>query len=175
MQLVGEVPPASVRVDGEPLPWSTHRREGHWSYDAATAAVVVSLPGVDLRGETVIELERAAAPDRAAVEALLDGVPGLARRLDLLSESTRTLLEADNRRVISLSQAVDRIARDPSTLGPELTTLRRRLEHLDDVLERYVATWTELASLTPQDPPLAVETLESARRLLATTRTQLQG
>ena len=172
VRFVGEATPRSVRVDGNEVPWAAHRREGHWWYDAASAAVVVAVPGVDLRHGAVVELDRMAPADRAEAEALLDGFPGLARRLDLLSESTRTLLEQDNRQVIATSQAVDRIARDPSTSTDELQVLRRRIEGLDELLERYVATWAELASLTPQDPPLALHTLESARRLLATTRSQ---
>ncbi len=172
VRVVGEAPPRTVRIDGDEIPWSPQRRDGHWSYDAAAATVVVSLPRVDLRATTLVELERPDPAARAEAEALLDGQPGLARRLDVLSASTRTLLEQDNRQVIAVSQAVDRIARDPSSLAEELRSTRRRVVGLDELLERYVRTWAELASLTPQDPPLALQTLEAARRLLATTRAQ---
>ncbi len=175
VQFVGEAPPRSVEVDGDELPWAPLRRDGHWWYDAATASVVVSLPGVDLRRGAVVELARGDAVERVEVESLLDGYPGLARRLDMVSESTRTLLEQDNRQVIAVSQAVDRISRDPSTADAELLAVRRRLAGLDELLERYEGTWRELSSLTPTEPPVALDTLGSARRLLTTTRSQFSA
>ena len=170
VQVVGEAPPRAVTVDGEDVPRSAHRSDGHWWYDAAATAVVVALPGVDLRRGCLVEIERDGPQDRLATEELLDGYPGLARRLDVISESTRTLLEQDNRQVIALSQAVDRITREPSTMTEELCAVRRRVDGLDELLEHHVGKWSELRSLTPLDPPVALDTLDSARRLLATTR-----
>lgn len=172
LRVVGEAPPRAVRVGDAEVPWAAYARDGHWWYDAATTTVVVSLPRVDLRKGVTVTVERARGRRRTDAEALLDGYPGLARRLDLVSESTRTLLQDDNRRIVGLSQAVDRIARDPSTLTAELRAVRGRVSGLDEVLERHVGTWSEFESLNPLEPPVASRTLQAARRLLATTQQQ---
>jgi hypothetical protein len=172
VRFVGEAPPRSVRIDDEVVPRAAYPRDGHWWYDAATTAVVVSLPRVDLRRGAIVTVERSSPRRRAEAEPLIDGYPGLARRLDIASESTRTLLQDDNRRIVRLSQAVDRIARDPTALTSELHEVRHRLEGLDALLGRYVERWTENESLNPLDPPVASTTLAAARRLLATTRKQ---
>lgn len=172
VRFVAEAPPRAVRAGGREVPWAAYEQEGHWWYDAANAAVVVSLPRVDLREGVEVVLERDTPRRRGEAEALLDGYPGLARRLDLVSESTRTLLQEDNRRIVALSQAVDRIARDPSSLAAELEELRRRFGELDGLLERHAARWVEAESLNPADPPVASSTLVAARRMLATTRDQ---
>ena len=169
---MSEPPPRSVVVGGRELPRSPHGEPGHWWYDAATATVVVSLPRVDLRRFTEVEVVRASRRSRSDAEALLDGYPGLARRLDEVSASTRTLLQEDNRRIVGLSQAVDRISRDPSTIVAELTSVREGIEGLDDLLDRYVVRWRETEYLNPLDPPVASPTLEAARRLLSTTLAQ---
>lgn len=169
VRFVGEVPPLSVRVDDEVVPWTAFARDAHWWYDTAATTVVVSLARVDLRAGAVVELERAAARGRAHAEALIDGYPGLARRIEIVSESTRPLLHDDNRRVVALSQTVDRIARDPSSLTTELERLREHVGGLDALLERYAEMWTENESLNPLDPPVASEAVSAARRLLAST------
>lgn len=172
VRFVGEVPPAEVRVDGELLPWAEHREEGRWCYDAAAASVVVSLPAVDLRARTEVVVHRAPPDRRAPAEALIDGYPGLARRLDLLSESTRTLLGDDNRRVIALSQAVVRVERDPTTLLADLGDPHQQAIDLDELLDHHLGVWLGNESLQPQEPPRASRALTTARRLLATTRHQ---
>ncbi|QYG93554.1 DUF5110 domain-containing protein [Iamia sp. SCSIO 61187] len=175
IRFVGEAPPRSVCVDGEVVPWAPRPLDGHWRYDAASTAVVVSLPRVDLRQGVLVAVERSTARHRAEAEALIDGYPGLARRIDLISERTRTLLQEDNRQIVTLSQTVDRIERDPWTLTSELGELRNRFDGLDALLERYLQVWTELQSLNPGDPPVATSTLAAARRLLTTTRDQFGG
>src|SRR5690606_9198343 len=117
-------------------------------------------------------LERDTPRRRGEAEALLDGYPGLARRLDLVSESTRTLLQEDNRRIVALSQAVDRIARDPSSLAAELEELRRRFGEVARLLEGHAARWGGPEPRTPADPPVASSPLAATRRMLATTRDQ---
>lgn len=172
VRFVAEVPPSAVLLDGREVPWSAYSQDGHWSYDAATGSVVVSLPRVDLRQRTEVSLQRRSPRLLTEGSALLDGYRGLARRLDLVSGSTRTLLEEDNRRILRSSQAVDRIARDPSSLIPELRALRSQIQGFDALLATYAATSREYESLNPLDPPVASSTLEAARRLLATTRNQ---
>ncbi|MHB1139436.1 MAG: glycoside hydrolase family 31 protein, partial [Microthrixaceae bacterium] len=149
VRFVGEAPPRSVRVDDAEVPWAAAATDGHWHYDAANATVVVSIPRVDLRAGASVTLERVAPRHRAQAEALLDGYPGLARRLDVISESTRTLVQDDNRRIVALSLTVDRIERDPSALTAELTQLRLRVDELDELLERHVATWLGFEALNP--------------------------
>jgi hypothetical protein len=169
VRFVAEAPPRSVRVGDAEVPWAAYEAEGHWWFDAATATVAVSLPRADLRRGATVTVERATRRARDVAEALLDGYPGLARRLDRASASTRTLLQEDNRRLVGLSQAVDRIARDPSSLEAELTGLREGVRSLDRLLGKYVERWEESESLNPLDPPVASTTLRAARLMLATT------
>lgn len=172
VRFVGEPPPRAVRVGERDVTWAAYERDGHWWYDAANTAIVVSLPQVDLREGVEVVVERDSAGRRAEAEMLLDGYPGLARRLDLVSEWTRTLVLEDNRRIVGLSQTVDRIARNPSSLVSELRGLRERFSELDGLFEHHVERWREAESLNPADPPAGRSTLEAARRLLATTRAQ---
>jgi alpha-glucosidase len=172
VRFVGEAPPTAVRIGDRAVPWAASRRDGHWWYDAAEATVAVSLPRVDLRGETTVSLDRPSARVRDASDALLDGFPGLARRLAVVSEATRALVGDDSRPVVRLSRTPDRIARDPSTLLAELQGVRAGLADLDALLERAAAHWRELHTLNPTDPPRAAQTLDATRRLLATTRQQ---
>lgn len=168
---VGEAPPRAVYVDDVEIPWSARRCDGHWHYDATAAAVVVSLPRVDLRNGATVTIKRASST-RHAVEALLDGYPGLARRLETISESTRALLGEDNRRIVTVAQSLDRIQRDPSRAEAELQAVREHLDGLDDVLVGATATWRGYQALTPKQPPRSTDILDAARRLLDTTRTQ---
>lgn len=175
VRFVGEAPPRAVHVGEREVPWSTHRRDGHWWFDAATATVAVSLPLVDLRAETVVTLVRASKAARDAGESALDGLPGLARRIDRISGAARALVGDDNRRVIHLAQTGERIARDPSTLVDEVAALHAGLGDLDALLARAYDQHTELQSLNPLDPPRATDALAAARRLLATTVDQFVG
>lgn len=172
VRFVAEAAPRSVSVNGVELPWSPRTEPGHWWYDAAEATVVASLPTVDLRKETKVAVQRSSARNRARAETLLDGYPGLARRLDAVSASTRTLLQEDNRRIVGLSQAPDRISRNPASIATEVAAVHEGITQLDGLLERYVARWRESESLNPLDPPVASTTIEAARRLLATTLDQ---
>lgn len=169
VRFVHEAPPRSVRIDDHEVSWAASPTDGHWWYDAAAASVVVSLTSVDLRVGVTVTVDRASSRRRTDGEALIDGYPGLARRLDAISTSARTLVQDDNRQVIALSQAVDRISHDPSSLVDELRQLRNGVCGLDDVMARHAGTWRENESLNPLDPPVASSTLEGARRLLATT------
>lgn len=169
VRFVGEAPPRAVHVGEREVPWSTHRRDGHWWFDAAAATVVVSLPRVDLRAATTVTLDRAGRSTRVAGESALDGLPGLARRIDRISDAARALVGDDNRRLIHLAQTAERIARDPSTLVDEVAELRAGLGGLDDLLATAFDHHTELQSLNPLDPPRATDALAAARRLLATT------
>lgn len=172
VRFVGEAPPQSVLVDGDALAWSPEQRDGHWSYDAVDATVVVSLPTVDLRAGASVVVEREPARRREETEALVDGLPGLIRRLDVVSGSTRTLLRDDSRRVVTLCRAVERVAQDPSSLVAELADLRQRVWELDGLFGHHAAAWREIESLNPLEPPSASSTLESAGRLIATTHDQ---
>lgn len=143
-----------------------------WWYDAAEATVVVSIPRVDLRRGTTVSVERVSAHRREAAEASIDGYPGLARRLKMADEATRTLLGDDNRRIVALTQAVARIERDPSCLITALTAVREGFPALDGILEAHADHWRQIESVNPLDPPIASTTIETARRTLATARAQ---
>ncbi|HET8929376.1 MAG TPA: DUF5110 domain-containing protein, partial [Acidimicrobiales bacterium] len=172
VRFVAEAPPRAVSVDGSDLPWSPQRREGHWCYDTSNATVVVSLPRVDLRDTTTVVVDRATPKARSEAEPLIDGYPGLARRIAAISDATRALVGDENRHIMHLAQTPDRIARDPSSLVAELREIHERLGDIDDLLARASAHHTELESLNPLDPPRATEALAATRRLLATTLTQ---
>ncbi|NLD78184.1 MAG: DUF5110 domain-containing protein [Acidimicrobiales bacterium] len=183
-RFVGEVPPKTVRVDDVEVPWVANAPaevgagRTCWWYDAAEATVVVSLPRVDLRSGVVVSLDRATAAVRRSTEPLLDGYPGLARRVALADRWTRTLLQEDNRRLVGLSRTTDRMDRassDPATVTSELSRLRSALPDVDPMLEKYVERWKETESLNPLDPPINSRTIEAARRLLATTTAQFLG
>ena len=125
-----------------------------------------------LRRGTTVTVERDSARRRQAAEALIDGYPGLARRLKLADEATRTLLGDDNRRIVALTQAAARIERDPSTLVAELTAVREGFPALDGILTTHADHWRQIESVNPLDPPLSSAAIESARRTLATTHSQ---
>lgn len=172
VRFVAEAPPRAVRVDDREVAWSPTRMEGHWSYDARTASVVVTLPRVNLRATTVVTLERTAPRRRREIEALLDGYPGLHRRVERLADATRVLVGDDNRRIMHLVQTPDRIDRDPAVIGDELRDVRAAIADVDAILDRATTHHSDLESLNPLDPPRATDALRAARRLLATTRRQ---
>ncbi|HTO01856.1 MAG TPA: TIM-barrel domain-containing protein, partial [Microthrixaceae bacterium] len=153
------------------------RPRDYWYYDAASASVVISLVQVDLTKSTTITSHRNPTLPKN-VERLLDGYPGLARRLDAISQraglsSASAELHPEERLAVDLAQAANRITRDPSTLVEELRRTRREFSRLDEIFEVWQTKWhSALKFPFSNQEAVAVEMLEEARRILATTTGQ---
>ncbi len=170
LRMVGELPPRRVEVDGRPLPHAVHPTNGHWSYDASAAAVVVRLASVDVGRGVRVRVERDPAP--ASTARLLDGLPGLARRLDRIATlvgmaSPHDPLHPDERLAVDLAQAPNRVQRDPEIARGELRRMRRELPRLTRVLAELQDAWRQAPVLPFGDPrERAVAVLDDARGLL---------
>lgn len=149
----------------------------YWFYDAGSASVIVKLASVDLVKETSVVLHRDSSLPRSVVR-LLDGYPGLARRLDAIAQragqaSSGNELHPKERLAVDLSQAVNRVSRDPSTLVAELRRVRRDIGQLDEIFEAWQGAWrTALRFPFSNQEEAAIAKLGEARSILATTREQ---
>lgn len=184
VRFVAEAPPLEVKVGDRRLPRAmtaagsgVRAGRSHWYYDAATASVVVNLVRVDLAAGVTVRVGR--DPDLgASATRLLDGLPGLARRLDVVSAVVGTVsppypLHPDERLAADLAQAANRVGREPSTFAGEITRLRRTLGRLDEVLGELCEAWTTAVALPwPEQRQQSIDALEAARTVLAATRTQ---
>lgn len=168
VRLVGEPPPRSVTVDGAEVPWAPAPTVGHWWFDAATATVVVDVGSVDLRAATEVAAVRRPVDEHRGLTDLLDGFPGLVRRLRAVADDTRLLVDQDDRSVMVAARTAERVSAAPETLRAELEALPGVLAHLDALIGRAVVTWTENESLEPRAEPVATTALARARRLLDT-------
>ncbi|NLV54020.1 MAG: DUF5110 domain-containing protein [Acidimicrobiales bacterium] len=172
VRFVGEAPPRAVRVDDRVVPHADRPTPGHWHLDASTASVVVPVADVDLAEGTTVTVERSRRRDRAEVQRLLDGLPGLLRRLAVISTETRVLLADDSRRVVAVLRAAERVGTDPEGAAAELGRVRGAGGEIAAALRRAEAAWREGEALNPQRPPAATDTLAAMGRLLATARRQ---
>lgn len=184
VRFVAEAVPASVEVDGHDVSLAapghvdrTADRRPTWSYDAASASVVVWLPRVDLRSRTTVRLRRDRTPSARAIKAI-DGFPGLARRLDEVSRLVRQVsppyeLHPEERLAAEVAQAAHRASADPTTALAEMQRARAALGHLAVVLAELEDAWRHAVALVWADQRgLSVATIEQARRILDTTRDQ---
>lgn len=172
IRFAGEAPPRSVRVDDAEVPWAPVATPGHWHLDIDRASVVVSVPDADLAAGFTVTVERSRRADRADVEALLDGLPGLLRRYDVISTATRAILADDSRRVVAVRRAAERVAAEPASAADELRGVRDAGREVAAVLRRAERAWRASEDLNPDKPPASTDLLAAMRRLLATTTRQ---
>ncbi len=184
VRIVGEPVPLDVDCDGRSIPMASSAdgngvRTGrsYWFYDAAQTSVVVCLARVDLSAGTKVRLRR----DRslpASTARLLDGLPGLFRRLDEVARrigqvSPAYELHPEERLAVDLAQAANRATRDPARLLYEVRRVRSSLAHLEDVLAEFRDAWGQAIALPfPEQREVAVGVVDEARRLLGTTVAQ---
>ncbi len=161
VRFAAEAPPAGATVDGAEVPWR---------FDAEAASVVVDLPALDLRAGATVALRRAGGARRAQAEALLDGFPGLSRRVRALADDTRTLIGDDNRRLLALARTAERVSARPDTLDVEVAALYEGIAGLRRTFTAHQARAREIETLNPDRPPRQSEALARAQRFLATTR-----
>ena len=184
VRIVAEAVPRSVEVDGRALPMATapdgtgiRAGRGYWYHDTAAASVVVRMPRIDLRATTTVRLVRDRDRPRS-IDRMLDGYPGLARRLDAVAERVGEVsagyeLHPEERLAVDLAQAASRVTRDPTTLGAEVRRARSSLGHLETVLAEFQTAWGRAIALPfPEQRIQAVAVVAEARAILATTRSQ---
>ncbi|MGB6057266.1 MAG: TIM-barrel domain-containing protein [Microthrixaceae bacterium] len=190
VRIVHELPPAEVQVNGAALAMASssdgrglgsghgHSETGdYWYYDTASASVVVRLGQVNLRKPTTVGVHRdSTLPKNAA--RLLDGFPGLARRLDAMAgragqASASHELHPDERLAVDLAQAANRVTRDPSTFVAELCRVRKELPRLDAIFKDWGIAWhSALRFPFSNQEEVSVAMLQEARRILTTTTEQ---
>jgi hypothetical protein len=157
--------------------WSGAPPRACWWYDAAATSVVVWLPTVDRRAGVTVRLARDPALP-ATVGRLLDGYPGLARRLDAVAHraglaSPHYQLHPEERLAVDLAQAAHRVTQAPATLTDEYRRVRRELDRLADVLAGFQDAWQAAAPSPYADPRArSVALLREARAILVSARQQ---
>ena len=184
VRIVAEAVPRSVEVDGRALPMATapdgagiRAGRGYWYHDTTAASVVVRMPRIDLRATTTVRLVRDRDRPRS-IDRMLDGYPGLARRLDAVAERVGEVsagyeLHPEERLAVDLAQAASRVTRDPTTLAAEVRRARSSLGHLETVLAEFQTAWGRAIALPfPEQRIQAVAVVAEARAILATTRSQ---
>jgi hypothetical protein len=158
------------------LPWSPRPAKDRWWYEAASTTVVARISRVDLRDRTRVRLERDPTL-RPAERRLIDGYPGLARRLDGIAWLTGLVsphyeLHPEERLPVDLAQAAHRVDGAPETWLAELQRVRKEVRRLDEVLAEFQEAWRTSFALPFSDTRAeSVELLAQARLLLATTLT----
>ncbi len=188
-RVVAEAVPSSVRLDGHDVPMATaadgtgavppdgNRASTFWWYDAAAASVVVHADRIDLRAGATLTLRRDGSLPRST-SRLLDGYPGIARRIDVVAKllgqvSPPYQLHPDERLAVDLSQSASRITRDPTSMLAELRRTRSSMGHLQRVLAEFEEAWGDaVALLFPEQRVRSVATVARARSLLDTTAHQ---
>lgn len=132
------LPPREVKLNQKILPWSHRPQIGHWSFDGATATVVVCAGELDLRSGADLQLT---APQGVSPR-LLDGFKGLMSRLEeirvlnCLVSPPRPII-AEERLAVRIAQTGNRLSRYPTHLKAECHQLKKDLARLPEVLRQY--------------------------------------
>jgi alpha-glucosidase len=124
LRLPGDWPPASVTVDGKPLPYTTQSHAPGWHFEGNTLTTVILLSSSSTSKQTVIRVQRSNA--LIAKRAELDGFAGTMTRLrgayDALNQSMPLGHPPDN--LVDAMQTGDRLSYHPEEIEQQLAHLR---------------------------------------------------
>ena len=138
LRLPADWPPASVTVDGKPVPRSRPGQPGGWSFEGNTLTTVIPVPGGSTAAKVIIEVRR--APGLAARRAEIDGFAGIMTRLrgayDALQQTGP--VAGPSIALVDAMQAGDRLSYYPERIATELA-------HLHDALRQAQADVATLA------------------------------
>ncbi len=170
IHLAATVPPESILLGRNRLPWSHRGQPAGWHYNGDAATTVIRIADADLRkGFTLTVRERAGVSPVAAF-----GLKGLMHRLErvryynCLVSPPRPII-GEERLAVRIAQTGNRIQRNPDRFRAELTAMKRDLRKLPAVLREYQEGYRKR-----QDNPNAkiadkIAELQRARDILATT------
>ena len=149
LRLPADWPPASVTVDGKPVPPAQPGRTG-WSFVGNTLTTVIPTPSLSTAAKVVIEVRR--DPKLMARRAELDGFAGMMTRLrgayDAMQQTWPVAAPPDE--LIDAMQTGDRLGYHPERAGEEIA-------HFHDVLPKAQAAVAGLG------PAFAQRLAEAAR------------
>ena len=83
--LDGMYAPASVKVNGNEIPYDRFAGDGSWSYDGRELAVRITLPAMPATEEIVLECKW----DGAAHDSLIDGKKGILKRMAAITPEVK--------------------------------------------------------------------------------------
>ena len=126
LRLPADWPPASVTVNGKPVPQAQPGKSG-WSYIGNTLTTVIPVPAESAAAKVVVEVRR--APGSAARRAQLDGFAGAMTRLrgayDALQQTNPVAAPPDP--LILAMQTGDRLGYHPETAPQELAAFHNAI------------------------------------------------
>jgi alpha-glucosidase (family GH31 glycosyl hydrolase) len=154
IRLAGSVPPETVEIDGEKLPFSYRQHEGAcWQYDGDNAMIIVSLPTRDLSEgvEVCVALQDVDG-------SLADGLKGFMHRVQRANyyntlATHASIIHEKERLGAEIAQIGNRISRIPESFESEIRKARKAVTELPSILEYMSlnpAAWESPEDVGPQ-------------------------
>lgn len=140
LRLPGSWPPASILVNGTPLPYSTHQNVPGWHFEGNTLATVISTRRFHVADTVTIMVRTGleSARNRALLASFAGRMTRLRETYDILNANWPVAWSPDS--LIAAMQTGDRISHYPRTAFQELSGLPTRLAVLPGLIEAMHAT-----------------------------------
>ncbi|HEV2325143.1 MAG TPA: DUF5110 domain-containing protein, partial [Terracidiphilus sp.] len=126
LRLPADWPPASVTVDGKPVPQRQPGRSG-WSFIGNTLTTVIPTPSFSTASKVIIEVHR--APGSVARRSQLDGFSGAMTRLRAAYDAMQQTwpVSAPPDALIDVMQTGDRLGYHPERAAEEIAHFHNEL------------------------------------------------